>query len=205
MNTKFKFQTILLVLLLCLLIFSSANAVVSAQVGGDDNPELQDAQTTGGELMGTGLVPGGPGFIMVSAFDFRPLTSVDGWSVSGSGIINNGPASNLVAGLTLPHNATITKMTLYFRDYSSTENLRITLLRGDGLAEGEQLANILTSGSEFANRYVSVTSFTEPKVDNQLFSYYLVASFPAATSSDVVLAQVRLDYDYPSYLPTVMK
>ena len=205
MNTKFKFQTILLVLLLCLLAFSSTTSLASAQVGGDDNPELQDVQTTGGELMGTGLVPGGPGFIMVSAFNFRPLTLDDTWSMYGSGIINNGPASNLVAGLTLPHGATITKMTLYYRDVSGTLNLRIILRRGDGLAEGGELANIQTSGSEFAFRYQSVTSFTNPKVDNQLYSYYLVVSFPAAASSDIVLSQVRLDYDYPNYLPTVMK
>jgi len=207
MNTKFKLQSLLLALVLCLLIFASTNSWVSAQVGGDEGQELQTEQTTGGELMGTGLVPGGPGFIMVSAFDFRPHFPNTPWSVHGSGIINIDPIdeSNMIAGLTLPHGATLTKMTLYYRDYTDPKNLTLFLFRGDGLSEGALLASIQTSGTAFAFRYLSTTTFTDPKIDNQMYSYYLLAHFPAATSSDLVLAQVRLDYDYPSYLPTIMK
>jgi len=205
MNTKFKLRSILLALVLCLLIIASANSWVSAQVGGDDGQELQNEPTTGGELTGTGLVPGGPGFIMVSAFDFQPLIPTFVWSVSGSGIINNGPVIEMVAGLTLPHGATITKMTLYYRDFNMEKNLRILLMRGDGLTEGLPLADMETFGTADAFRYLSITGFVDPKVDNQLYSYYLMVVFPAASSSDIVLAQVRLDYDYPSYLPTVMK
>lgn len=205
MNTKLKFQSILLILLMSLLALSFAGSRAFAQVGGDDNPEVQSAQTTGGVLTGTGLVPGGPGFIMVSAFDFHPYLPTEIWSVSGSGIINNGPEIIMVTGLSLPHGATITKMTLYYRDVSADKNIRLVFSRGDGLTDSIQLANIFSSGTADAYRYLSVTSFVDPVIDNQLYSYYLMAIFPAATSSDVVLAQVRLDYDYPSYLPTVMK
>lgn len=207
MNTNFKFQSILIVLIIALMFLYSADTQVSAQVGGDNDQEIQDAQITGGELMGTGLVPGGPGFIMVSAFDFRPYLPDTPWSVHGSGIMNIDPTeeSNMVAGLTLPHGATLTKMTLYYRDYTDPKNIILTLFRGDGVAEGAPLANMQTSGTAFAFRTQSTTTFADPKIDNQLYSYYLLVHFPASTSSDLVLSQVRLDYDYPSYLPTVMK
>ncbi len=112
---------------------------------------------------------------------------------------------NMVAGLTLPHGAALTKMTVYYRAFSTPEKNQIYLFRGDRLAEGTPMAKMQSGGNEFALRYLSVMAFADPVIDNQLYSYYLVVHFPQNGSSDIILANVRLDYDYPSFLPTVMK
>ena len=57
MNTKFKLQANLLVLILSLLGLFFTNWWISAQVGGDDTPDLQSAVITGGVFMGSGIAP----------------------------------------------------------------------------------------------------------------------------------------------------
>ena len=207
MKTRVKFQTILLVLVIFSMAFFSVQSWAFAQGGGGDAQEQPGQVVLGGELTGTGVVAGGPGFIMVSPFSFRPSSPQfnDMWETYNSGIYNSDPSMiDMVAGLTLPHGATLTKMTIYYKDNYASENIYVGLRRGDGMSGSTTLANIWSSGTETAFRYGSVT-ISGSQVDNQMYSYYLFVRLPGNASDNIVLANVRLDYDYPSYLPTVMK
>lgn len=216
MNTKVNLhfahfvQTILIVLLLAILIIVSTDSHVQGQIGGDDSLLSQDVTSTqGGTIEGTGIVPGGPGFIMVSPFDFKPAQPSDLWSYGGGGNglynPNTTDPSDFVTGLTLPHNATLSKLTLYYKDSHPSKNFYIILYKGDGVSALVPMATLETSGEALAYRYMSTTEITDPVVDNQNYSYFLYVWFNADAGEANMLTNVRIDYAYTSDLPLVMK
>lgn len=76
MNTKISLQTILIVLILSILVFVSTDAHVKGQIGGDDNPLSVNEADNQAVITAGSPVPGGPGFIMVSPFEFRPYRAL---------------------------------------------------------------------------------------------------------------------------------
>ena len=212
MNTKVNLQTILIVLLLSVLIFVSTGTHVQGQIGGDDLIFSQDQTGTEGVIEGTGVVPGGPGFIMISPFDFKPLYyhEDDAWSYEFSGhwgVFNPSETDQswLVAGVTLPHNATITKLTIYYKDSDTTKDFFIGLNRSYIVGDVFSVATLQTSGEATAFRTLSTTEITDRVVDNQNNSYFLSVWFPAGASDSIMLTNVRIDYGYTVYTPTIMK
>jgi len=215
MNTKVNLhfahfvQTILIVLLLAILIIVSTDSHVQGQIGGDDSfPSQDESSTEGAVIEGDGIVPGGPGFIMISPFDFKPAQPSYVWSYGGGGNGLYNPSAStaiFVTGLTLPHNATLTKLTLYYKDSHVSKDFAIILYKGDGVSVLVPMATLETSGEAIAYRYMSTTEIIDSVVDNQNYSYFLYVWFPPDAVETIMLTNVRIDYAYTSDLPLVMK
>lgn len=117
------------------------------------------------------------GIASVPGAVFHPNTSGPTWYASvGQGgaeiTIEGGTATNvLVAPISLPHGARLTKFTAYFKDESS-ENLTIVLNRetfGSGNFSG--VASINTEGNEEGWRSASID--LEHMVDNENYGYFI--------------------------------
>ena len=134
----------------------------------------------------------------------------DAWSYEFSGhwgVFNPSETDQswLVAGVTLPHNATITKLTIYYKDSDTTKDFFIGLNRSYIVGDVFSVATLQTSGEATAFRTLSTTEITDRVVDNQNNSYFLSVWFPAGASDSIMLTNVRIDYGYTVYTPTIMK
>lgn len=203
MNTKVNVQTILIVFMVCVTVIVTANSSAKAQVGGENNSLLGNA--TESEIM-VDPVPGGPGFIMVSVFDFKPYFSDYEITHTGSSLYNASTTQQLIlnAGITLPHGATITKVTLYFLDNVSS-NLTLYLAWANGDGYGITMTTLLSAGAQAGFRSVSKTTLSDNIVDNQNYSYFLQLVLPPNASTELRVSNVRIDYEYTVYTPTIMK
>ena len=198
MNTNLNHgfaKTILIIFMVCLTVFIATTPSVMAQQGGEKDILLDP-------------IPDGPGFIMVSPFDFRPYSSTTPWEFGAMPYLFN-PSTTLdavlEAGLTLPHGATITKVTLYFEDNSATNmSLFLNMSEIDGYVT--RIATIETAGAQAGYQSVSApTNINYNVVDNKISSYYLELVLPANSLSNLELMNVRIDYAYTSDLPLVIK
>ena len=198
-----------LALILSAMVFSPSGTDVSAQVGVDEGPWFLDKTAEGGDLMGDGVVPGGPGFIMVSVFDFRPYYQEmnNAWVYLGPQVHNPHPSSYsyLVTGITLPHGATITKLTLYYLDNSTAYNLELYLTQNNGTGGSFTMASLETEGTAVAYRTLSTTAIDDPTVDNQNYSYSLYINLPPDPGAILRVTNVRVDYEYSSFTPLIAK
>lgn len=199
-------QTILIVFILSILGFVSAEANVKGQIGTIDSPFFGNPAVSQSVIEGDGVVPGGPGFMMISPLAFKPTFSTYQWAYSGVGLYNPSTTSNsdFVVGLTLPHNATLTKLTLYYKD-DSAQNINVFLYKANGLGAATYISYLVSSGAVPAFRYMSTTEISQPVVDNQNYSYFLEVLFPINVGESIVLTNVRIDYEYTTVAPVIMK
>jgi len=210
MNTNFKHsftdfaKTILIVFMVCLTVVILANPSVLALQGVSASTfkNIPESEIT------LDPIPDGPGFIMVSPFDFRPYSLTTPWAFDSMPYIYNPSTEDdavLEAGLTLPHGASITKVTLYFKDNSAT-NMSLFLDRSEIDGWVYRVATIVTADAQNGYRSVSVPTNTNYNVvDNTTSSYFLELVLPANGSFDLELMNVRIDYAYNSDLPLVIK
>jgi len=203
MNTKINAQTILIVLMVCVTVFISTYTYVNAQVGGDTS--LFENASTEGEAVTSDPVEGGPGFIMVSPVDFKPYTTTSAWTYTAGYVYNPSSVdSTLAAGLTLPHGATITKLTLYFKDNSISE-MTLYLYQIGQAALSYEMAMIRTFENYNFYRHISTTNLNFEIVDNQSYSYLLFIDIPGSAGINLMLTGVRIDYEYTSYSPMIVR
>jgi|LSQX01.3.fsa_nt_gb hypothetical protein len=195
------FIAILLVLNLFVTFFLSKNSFVKAQPGVEPGEELQIEQIEAGVNAEVNEVPGGPGFIMINPFQFRPRSPSDSWEYISSFLYNpSNEYSSLVAPLNLPHGATITKVTLYYLDNTSS-NMGLYLVR----EEANDKVYMAYTSSNNSSKNASDSSINSPIVDNQSYSYYLMLGIDAGWGTDLLLTNVRIDYAYNSNLPLINK
>jgi hypothetical protein len=196
-------KTILIVFMVCVTFFISTNPSVLAleDVSAGKSKNAPESETL------LDPIPDGPGFIMVSPFDFRPYSSTTPWEFGAMPYLFNPSTTEdavLEAGLTLPHGATITKVTLYFED-NSTTNMSLFLNRSE-IDWIYRIAAIETANAQVGYRSVSAPTNTDYNVvDNRTFSYFLELVLPANSLSNLELVNVRIDYAYTSDLPIVMR
>jgi len=198
-------KTILIVFMVCLTFLISTNPSVIAKVG-------FSASTTQNAIGSETLldpVPGGPGFIMVSPYGFRPLNYNCLWDVA-SGVYNPHDTlqTYLVAALTLPQGASINQMTLYFRDYDMGDDLYLSLIRKDAIGFEQTLIGIAPEVYDSNFQYISVSDIAEglEVIDNQSYSYFLFAVLPPWDGTlNIEITNVRIDYEYSNNLPLVIK
>ena len=198
-------QTLLIAPAIAVVLFVGTDAYVQAQIGGGDGDPIATG-LSGGNSVSVDPVPGGPGFIMVGAFEFKPYSEAYSQAYSGALLYNPSSTTNTdsMAGLTLPHGATITKITLYFEDISTT-NTFVYLLR----AGADGVSNIVTScasvGAQAGFRTASNQSAVLfPVVDNQNYSYFLELVIPSFAGTDIRISNVRIDYEYTANLPMIV-
>ena len=145
---------------------------------------------------------------MVSPFDFKPYDAVaDKLKYFESIIYNPGPAqSQLVAGLTLPHGAKITQLTLYFYDAHLPADMVLYLYRAAVNGVISVVTSITPTGLNTGINYLSTTKFSPGAevIDNRNYSYFLLAFFPGSGSTNLGMTNARIDYAYTTNLPAVM-
>ncbi len=200
-----RMQIAAIILFVCAAILVSIGSAAPALQTDGGGAALQDAGINQDGLNGTGVVPGGPGFVMVSAYAFRPTRPDDKYDYNG-GLYNPDTTTNVqfFAPVTLPHGATIKKFTAYFKD-DSPEVLWVYLYRINGAWNMQELARVETAGEALAYRSASDKTIFDAVIDNQTFSYVLEVGFPAAGSTDLLLTNVRIDYGYDTAVPLILK
>ena len=152
-------------------------------------------------------VPGGPGFVTQSAHLFKPATDNSEWNYVGGDELYNpsdSSAAAFAAPLSLPHGATVTKLVVWYHDMVEA-NLTVTLERvlldnGTNVT----MASVASSGDP-GYSYGEDTSIDYAEIDLQSYAYYAYLTMPADCSYDLTLVGIRIDYEYPGYLPLVLK
>ena len=215
MIIKINLRTIVL-LLAVMLILMSTNAVAIAQEGTDDQtnpPETSRRTGIEGSTEERGVtIPGGPGFISIHPSQFLPKDSNTEY---GFYIIKElyGPKTDLthtdvefLAPIDLPHQATITQLIIYFFDDNDTNdgyNISVSLNQCDfGSAVCSLMGSVTSTGLK-GYGYVTTSTFANPLIDRQLYNYVLHLIIPGGFGENLSLVNLRVDYSYPTYMPTV--
>ena len=161
-------------------------------------------------------VPGGPGYLMLTASDFQPDSDQDQYvRYFGRNSIepaSGSPGIGISAPVHLPQGAQITKMTAWYYDSNPNEAPLIDLYRG--ITDTLELIGPLSSAlpdPAFAGgndvRSVSVTGSTAV-VDNSRYAYMVIASLSRDTTSlnqTQRLSALRIDYAFTVALPAVVR
>lgn len=151
-------------------------------------------------------VPGGPGFYTQNGFAFRPYPSQSTpYSYIGVKLINPDSSSNYYeAPVSLPQGATVTKFVVWYYDNDASQNMWAALALGSlGTNYGSVMAEVDSSGASTDNRYGEDTTITNATIDLQSNSYWVEGRLPPSTSVGIVA--FRIDYQYASSLPLIMK
>jgi hypothetical protein len=202
---------IILIVLVILVTALGVTFQAGAQTG--DDPALTPASPTGSDAgltpsspAGGGPVPGGPGYVVVSGFDFRPYDPTDAYSYLGTAINNTGAASAwYIATFQIPNGATINKMVAYYTDSDPGvgQNLDLDMLYCPLFSGCYMMASINPTATISGWVYSETTTITNPVVDLAINSYALQVNLPASNS--VWLNAVRIDYGYATALPLLAK
>jgi len=203
MHTKSTLQKLLVVIVLSIFLIVSSHTYASAQIERENELEFQNMLSAENIINVNMDVPGGPGYVMVSAFDFKPYNpEVDKATYVDASLTNAATESTHIASLTLPHGATVTQLILYFGDLAPVSNFTVTLFRAsvDGAIEPIQFVRSSGANPGPRNNYMYLSS----TIDNRNYSYYLNATFPAGTTQTLTLINVRIDYSYNIAAPLIM-
>jgi hypothetical protein len=156
---------------------------------------------------GGGPVPGGPGHVILNAFDFKPFIPATSYLYTGTLLQNVGSGSaNFLAPVHLPQGATINQVVAYYidNDAGASKDILVYLLSCNDMATSAGIMASLKSSGSLAGVTFGVTSaITTPIVDNAIFSYAVQVNLP--NSGLIGLTAVRIDYSYPLALPAVVR
>ena len=202
MSAKFALRPILV---LCVIMLLST-LVVGSAVSAKESPLSPAIMAAPPEqsIQGGGPVPGGPGFISVSTFSFKPHNSLMNLSYGNAVMYNAGGSGGIYfAPVNLPHGASLTKVLFFYHD-TVTEDMNFYMERVNMFDGSTQVVASATSTGIAGNGYVESTIF-ERIINNQLYSYILRVDIPGGVGGGLSLFTIRIDYSYPVYLPTVQK
>jgi hypothetical protein len=131
-------------------------------------------------------------YVSIPAAAFGPASNHYEFINVGSYLVNMDDNSDTyTAGVQLPHGATVTKMTFYWRDDSTSDGY-VELARAEDSMAIEILAVVYTSGnSGFGNS--SETTISHATIDNSQYTYILYLNLP---DSDVYCLHVVIEYTF---------
>jgi hypothetical protein len=162
------------------------------------------------------VAPGGPGYLMLAASDFKTDSDQDTFfRYWGGNTIEPAEGSSgigISAAVHLPQGTHITKITAYYYDSDPNSAPLIDLYRGitDTLQLVGNLSSALPADSFAAGEDMrSVTvSAAATVVDNSRYSYMIIATLnrnPTTPARTQRLHSLRVDYDFPLSLPVVIR
>jgi hypothetical protein len=136
----------------------------------------------------------GTGYVSVPAAAFRPGSNAHdyfntGWS-AGAGVLTG--SALLFAPVQLPHGATVTKVTLYFYDGDTSDELTVELFRSDHDQSPNSMA-VVNSVNPGSSEYDDSINYAT--IDNSLYSYYMKLT---ARSTSMWLNSVIIEYTFPT-------
>jgi hypothetical protein len=161
-------------------------------------------------------VPGGPGYVMLAASDFKPDSDQERffryWGGNAIEPASGSSGIGISAAAHLPQGAHITKLTAYYSDTDPGSAPLLDLYRG--ITDTLELIGNLSSAfpaASFASgedvRSVAVSG-AAVVVDNSRYSYIVIATLnrdPAVPARTQRLHSLRVDYDFPVALPAVLR
>lgn len=187
------------VLLILILVVGS---VVYAQEGQGLGSGIKEGQSSPEAV--TAPIPGGPGFVSLSAFGFRNYESTASFAFDNTALYNpGGTLACYSSPISLPHGATITKYVLYYYDNSTSYVQAWLYAIPLDTSTVYGMAFIQTTGAVANFRYAEDTLIDYSIIDNQSYSYTVHICLPP--SSSYRLNGMRVDYDYSSSLPVILK
>lgn len=154
-------------------------------------------------------VPGGPGFISIHPSAFTPKRDYIDYAYSiGNAYWLWNPSTTTdgayVAPLLLPNGATITKFVLFYYDTDPGEDVRALLRRSPltGVGSYEEMAYAISMDSSGFG-YYETTQINHQVIDLQEYSYVIEVYLRKGYSTNIGLTGIRIDFEYPSYLPLI--
>jgi hypothetical protein len=149
-------------------------------------------------------VPGGPGFVSIGSYEFRPSNPNLTYGIAG-GRLYTDTGGTFIAPAHLPHGATITQIVLYFVDTGTSGiNVYLGSYPLNTPNPSTEIASITTKDATPGSRFLVVNTFPNGSIiDNQSNFYFVSVGLPA--SSSYMLGGVRIDYSHPTNLPLIMK
>jgi hypothetical protein len=153
---------------------------------------------------------------MLPASDFKTDSEQDAffryWGSNSIEPADGSSGIGVSAAVHLPQGAHITNITAYYYDSDPNSAPLFDLYRGitDTLQLVGNLSGVLPSDSFAAGEDVRsvAVSGVAAVVDNSRYSYMVIATLnrdPATTARTQRLHSVRVDYDFPITLPTVIR
>ena len=151
-------------------------------------------------------VPGGPGFISVGSFGFRPYTPGIAYDYTGGRLYNKAVTTEVfLAPVHLPHGAIVTQVVLYYVD-NGPADIRVYLWATplDNPPAETSIVDMTTSGASPDPRTLIITNFPNGNViDNRSNAYTVSLDLPSGASYRI--GGVRIDYAFPVNLPIILK
>lgn len=131
------------------------------------------------------------GDVFHSASDDPFFASTGSWGA----YISTPTLGWLVAPVSLPHNATVTRMRAYFDD-TAVGNLSVTLYRtGHGAGLSSPIASVDSTGFNGSGIQLVDSSISSPDIDNNLFHYHIrVYSTDWPGNSTMRIKSVVIEY-----------
>lgn len=204
MKHRFHFNRIIWITCLTILVLFSAYSFADAKnwaekpAGKEENEESRVV-----------TVPGGPGFISIPPTAFFPLALIDDWSFMDSALFNPSSTYNSIlrAPVYLPHGAIVNKVVLYFYDDNAANNLSAELYNLALSGGNPTIMSILDSSTLMGGGYgqKTDTDIFRGTINNQNYVYYVELYFPKNCGITIRFTGLRIDYEYPGYLPCVTK
>ena len=196
---------ILIVAAIAALVWWGVTIVVSAP----PDPSGSSSSLESGQRVTAATAPDGPGFLMLPPAAFIPGSSDTECETVGNWLSTKAGSAGSVytAAVYLPQGARVTKMILNCYDTDASTRVSTRLYRSTATGKWDALTDFVTSGDAFqgGNFSGSVDAIAEGDVnliDNSTYCYFAHAwVYPG----DVKLFQVRIDYTFSNYLPTVLK
>ena len=197
MFAKFGFKSVLVLFVIVLLSVLATGSTVTAK---------ESALTTGAILAtDPEPIPGGPGFISVSTYGFKPYLPTWTMAYSNTWMYNDGAeAAAYITPVNLPHGANLTKVVFFYYDTVPEGGMNY-YLQAVNMFDGT-LTDVASGSSNGADGfgYVEIPIY-EPLINNQLYSYVLEADFPGGLGVNLSLINIRIDYSYSSFLANIQK
>lgn len=212
MILNIKLRTVVIVSITLVAIFISTNAYVIAQDDGIGERSVMQGKLNPDTALAD-PVPGGPGFLSISATTFAPsmLGPVPFYSFGYNHELytNTIGISSPAAPIFIPNGVYITRFIIYFyTDFNSEVVLTANLIQKTLSGYPEQNMASVSSISyvdPYGYGYGIDQSIDYALIDQQNCAYLVEVFFPSNLGEGLRLVGVRIDYSNPSYLPVIMK
>jgi hypothetical protein len=151
-------------------------------------------------------VSGGPGFISVGSFGFKPYTPGISYDFTGGRLYNKAITTEVfLAPVHLPHGAIVTQVVLYYVD-NGPSDIRVYLWSTPFETPSDEIpmVDMTTSDASPDPRTLVINNFPNGNgIDNRSNAYTVSLDLPSGSSYRI--SGVRIDYSFPVNLPAVMK
>lgn len=143
----------------------------------------------------------GPGFVSIPAAAFHPSEHTYQYANYGTYLHAQDDSSTYFYALVqLPQGATVTKLTFYWRDWSSSDG-NLTLRRSNFAGSDAKMAEATTAGALGVWDSSEDLSISYAVVDNTQYAYYLRFETP---DTQVHLYGAVIEYSYSSNMPVTL-